>query len=768
MTKRLKSGLTLGFLLILQIFSLPNISAEIQNDSIKMEHDPSKALSDLLEGNKVSEFFSNQQSGDFQKNFVRKETQGPPKSILIKEGTLIELSRTIDRSFSTILVEGDLRIIDTGDSALRAQKIIVAPSGSLTIGDNQSPIKSDKTVEIVFLGNNEGEVGIFVFGKLWIHGKEVNPTFVGLEKFAKKWDKRLVVDTELTNWERDDVVVITSLGDDKCNEVSKLSKTVNQYVYLQTVLTCSHIGISNTENSITSHVAILSRNVIISSEDEDNRGSVNFFHGSTGYVKYAQFDKLGPKEVLGRYPIHFHHMKDSSRGIEVIGNSITNSDNRWITIHDSNGILVKDNVGYISQGHGFFLEDGNEFDNVFEKNIGIITKKELILHGGSSVFWTQNPLNVYRDNVAVNAPYWGFFFEIPNTKVDWEHTEKQINLRSLPSLEFEGNTAYNNRHGGMEVFRPLIEDEDVLSSKIIISDFRTMGYPVELKKQVGIRILGGDVTISNSSLLNHQYGIILDGKKNNVLDTYIKMEKNNIPIKSISGIIIAGGNNLIENSKIEGYFSKNNNDASDISVSNFEKNKRLLSAKIINTTLLDPRPFYFGNPTNEQSFLEIYGYDAPYAQTKKLPENFMLKKIGSDVIEKRGEYNNLEFDAMIKILSDTELKNRLTIDDETRKKNFEKIESEILESLKDKAHAWGKNNLTDQEFFDEIEILFESRLIEIHGIENDSFQELQLFLPQWVKKLANFWSENYISDQEFLNTIKYLFQSGVATSSFYN
>jgi len=232
------------------------------------------------------------------------------------------------------------------------------------------------------------------------------------------------------------VVIITSPGDDKCNEISKISKIVNQHVFLQTQLSCSHIGISNTLNLITSHVAILSRNVIISSEDEDSRGSVNFFYGSNGYIKYAQFDHLGPKEVLARYPIHFHHLKDSSRGIEVIGNSITYSDNRWITIHDSNGILVRDNVGYISQGHGFFLEDGTEFDNVFENNIGIITKKELLTDSQSSVFWTMNPMNIYRDNVAVNAHYWGFFFDIPNTLVDLPKSDKKLNLRSLPSLDF--------------------------------------------------------------------------------------------------------------------------------------------------------------------------------------------------------------------------------------------------------------------------------------------------------------------------------------------
>jgi len=184
-------GLFFAFLLILPLFSLSIVYGQMEHDSPKLEHDPAKDFSELLKGENKSQFVANQKSGGFQENFVRKATLEPSNSILIKSGTLIELSGTIDRSFSTILVEGDLRIIDTGDSAFRVQKIIVAPSGSLTIGNNQSPIKADKKVEIVFVSINEGEVGIFVFGKLWIHGNEVNPTFVGLQSYAKKMGQKV-------------------------------------------------------------------------------------------------------------------------------------------------------------------------------------------------------------------------------------------------------------------------------------------------------------------------------------------------------------------------------------------------------------------------------------------------------------------------------------------------------------------------------------------------------------------------------------------------
>src|SRR3972149_10387510 len=213
----MKFGLILAFLLILQISSLSVANGEMEHDSSKMENDHSKDLSDLLKDEDKSKFFANQSSEDFHTNFVRKATLEPSNNnILIKSGTLVKLTGSLDREYSTILVEGNLRIIDTGDSSLRVQKIIVGPTGSLVIGNKKNPIEDDKQVEIVFVNNKEGEVGIFVFGKLEIYGKEVNPTFVGLKSYAKVGEKRLVVDEELNNWEIGDTIVITSPGDDEC------------------------------------------------------------------------------------------------------------------------------------------------------------------------------------------------------------------------------------------------------------------------------------------------------------------------------------------------------------------------------------------------------------------------------------------------------------------------------------------------------------------------------------------------------------------------
>ena len=52
---------------------------------------------------------------------------------------------------------------------------------------------------------------------------------------------------------------------------------------------------------------------------------------------------------------------------------------RFVTVHATHEAIIKDNVGYNCHGHGYFLEDGYETDNIFDGNLGILPKPGLIL-----------------------------------------------------------------------------------------------------------------------------------------------------------------------------------------------------------------------------------------------------------------------------------------------------------------------------------------------------------------------------------------------------
>src|SRR5262249_26888330 len=113
----------------------------------------------------------------------------------------------------------------------------------------------------------------------------------------------------------------------------------------------THLGDGETR----CEVANLSRNVVIeSAEPQRARRHTMYHRGSTGSISHVEFRRLGKEGVLGKYPIHFHRVRDSMRGSSVVGASIWDSGNRWLTIHGTDYLVVRDCVGYQSVGHGFF------------------------------------------------------------------------------------------------------------------------------------------------------------------------------------------------------------------------------------------------------------------------------------------------------------------------------------------------------------------------------------------------------------------------------
>ena len=114
------------------------------------------------------------------------------------------------------------------------------------------------------------------------------------------------------------------------------------------------------------------------------------------------------------------------RGSSVVGASIWDSGNRWITIHGTNYLVVRDSVGYRAVGHGFYLEDGSETYNVLDRNLAVqaFAGKPLpdqflpFDHNDGAGFWWANSLNSFTRNVAVECDRYGFRYEsarIPRT-----------------------------------------------------------------------------------------------------------------------------------------------------------------------------------------------------------------------------------------------------------------------------------------------------------------------------------------------------------------
>ena len=188
---------------------------------------------------------------------------------------------------------------------------------------------------------------------------------------------------------------------------------------------------------------------------------------SAGSISYAEFRHLGKRDVLGNYAIHFHQVGDTMRGSSVVGASIWDSQNRWITIHGTNYLIVRDCVGFKSVGHGFFLEDGTETLNVLDHNLAVQALKGKALpkqflpfdENRGAGFWWANCENSFTNNVAAECDEYGYRFECKQTD-DYDPmqtvllpdgTKQPQDIRLLPFVKFENNEAHSQPFFGLNL-----------------------------------------------------------------------------------------------------------------------------------------------------------------------------------------------------------------------------------------------------------------------------------------------------------------------------
>ena len=298
-------------------------------------------------------------------------------------------------------------------------------------------------------------------GRMEFHGATMNRTWVRLGETVKKGETSVILAEPVTGWKAGDRVIITATqrnyGKGSSTTEERIIKEIaGTKIVLDSELASDHLG----SGDFRGEVANLSRNVTVESADPKGlRGHTMYHQGSAGSISYAEFRHLGTPGVLGRYSLHYHLIGDSMRGSSVIGASIWDSGNRWLTVHGTNYLVVRDCVGYKSLGHGFFLEDGTEVYNVFDRNLAVgaqrtkrLPKQVLPFDANDGAgFWWANSLNTFTRNVAVENGQYGFRYEATPTsqiklvfKVQQpDGTKKAVDIRTLPFIRFEDNEIHS-------------------------------------------------------------------------------------------------------------------------------------------------------------------------------------------------------------------------------------------------------------------------------------------------------------------------------------
>src|SRR5262245_58009275 len=341
------------------------------------------------------------------------------------------------------------------------------PRATLQVGTAERPIEKGRTalIRLVHLAGMDKEscpAIVCCGGRMDFHGAPLSRSWVKLGATAKKGDRTLTLAEGVGGWKAGDRVIVSATSYQTYqNAVSTEERTIEAVdgtkLTLDRPLEVEHLG----SELYRGEVANLSRNVVVESADpRGERGHTMYHRSSAGSISHAEFRYLGKEGVLGRYSLHYHLCGDTMRGSYVVGASIHDSGNRWLTIHGTNYLVVRDCVGYKSVGHGFFLEDGTEVYNVLDRNLAVgarrgkrLPKQVLGFDANNGAgYWWANSLNTFTRNVAVDNGEYGFRYEATSSRsqplelpiLQPDGSKKRVDVRTLPFVRFDDNESHSN------------------------------------------------------------------------------------------------------------------------------------------------------------------------------------------------------------------------------------------------------------------------------------------------------------------------------------
>ncbi|XP_036594045.1 cell surface hyaluronidase isoform X3 [Trichosurus vulpecula] len=325
-------------------------------------------------------------------------------------------------------------------------------------------------------------------------------------------------------------------------------------------------------------VGVLSRNVVIRGEMEascyaDNQcqffsydtfgGHIQILKNFTSvHLSHVELKHMGQQQHLGKYPIHFHLCGDvDDKGgyrpqTYLDGVSIHHCFSRCVTIHGTDGLLIKDTIGFDTLGHCFFLEDGIEQRNILFHNLGLVTKPGTLLPTDRnntmcisirgkvfgdyipvpatdcmavSTFWIAHPNNHLISNAAAGSQDAGIWYLFHKEATGESSASYGLTKAELTPLGiFYNNRVHSNFKAGLFIdkgvkttnasasdpreylcldnsarFRPH-QDADLEKPRVAALIDRLITFK---NNDHGAWVRGGDIIIQNSAFADNGIGL---------------------------------------------------------------------------------------------------------------------------------------------------------------------------------------------------------------------------------------------------------------------
>jgi hypothetical protein len=330
------------------------------------------------------------------------------------------------------------------------------------VGGGMDPVASD--------------VGLWVIGEGVLDVAGAPKTgWVRLARSALGGEDTIALDQVPVGWRDGDTIAIVpterpDVGERSWSgfEVRTVASADGATMRLDAPLTHDHPAVENPFSGTvhTAEVLNLSRNVRIegtgngsaSFQPSDNgRAHVFIRSAAPQTIQYAELALLGPRGpderdpthgVQGRYPLHFHHNGDASRGSLVEGVVVRQSGNRAFVPHASHGITFRDTIAYDVWEDPYWWDErtpNQSHDTVFDHAIAAVVQDDPD-HRGYTLSGFQ--LGEGRNNSITNSVAVGV-----RNKGAGFHWPSGANSAEFNLWRFEHNLAHNNKPNGIFVWQ---------------------------------------------------------------------------------------------------------------------------------------------------------------------------------------------------------------------------------------------------------------------------------------------------------------------------
>ena len=450
-------------------------------------------------------------------------------------------------------VDGAL-VFDDKDLELTSNWVMVHGSGRLEVGRTDKPFTKRATITLTGTDTGENVMGMgtkllgAMGGSIELVGEANRTPWTKLSATVAKGAKSITV-ANAGGWRVGDRIVLASTDYDptQAEDVTVTAISGNS-VSFDKALLYSHFGEVTNGVDERGEVGLLTRNVVVQGDAGSTGGfggHMMVMAGSSARVVGVQFQRMGQKGKLGRYPVHFHLAGDESMSF-IKDSSIFETYNRCVTIHGTNNLLVSRNVAYNNIGHCYFFEDGAEIGNKLEGNLAILAKasksgEEVIPSDNQpSSYWITNPSNSLVGNVAAGSQNTGFWFAMPEhptgasknatndadvwprrtaigefrDNVSHSNDNRALNVDDMPrpdgTLETSGYTAYSdpkNRKG------------------VLTSEFKT--FTAYRNRQRAVWFRGSNLVLSGAKLADNAIGATFASDETMIKDSLVVGETAN-------------------------------------------------------------------------------------------------------------------------------------------------------------------------------------------------------------------------------------------------